>query len=997
MITVSRYFGSTRQNPDKIAFSSITFGAFLQRSIWQVPFALILALIATLAALTFAGGTAQAHTETYCDSGHYITDENSMPPGRYMTYAESSHDHLVVKSGGGITGISVATRSSNVFYYSGVRVEVNSSQTVFEITFTTTTTDTVMKICFEDNLGLWFPLPLDVNAAPNTKNLPIPRQDVEITGGADTLNLSNYFEDPNNDTLTYSAESSDTNKATTSVSSSTLSITPVEEGVVTITVTASDSIDSVQATFTAVIYRKPADRTSTEMSGIVDPNEETVVTSKNGDLTVTFPAGSMSEFFQARIDPESDDCGSQAPQGNEYLCLSVDLFDLEATVLADESLDQDATMELSLDQTQANAVQTAIDADTFSLYKGDAASNSWTEIPKCPDPVGTSECYQFETTTNGGTIKVVNISGFSDFTTSIPTSGTDDVEQTVTPPQTQTVNTRGSSTGGGGSPSRSNQRPSLNGDGSLRYQENGTGPVETYSAKDPDNDKISWHVEGADRKAFEISNDGDLNFKSPPDFENPVDGDGDNDYEITVRVSDDGSPSRDDEISVVVSVTNRNELGDIIGDADLSLPEGESGLLKQYQAIDPEADDINWSISGPDSGNFRIDQEGMLYQESVFDYEAPSSAAGSNVYSLTITAADDGSPQETSELEVSVSVSNVNEAPTTTGIPGLELNVGDMQANLVLDDVFSDPDGDSLSYTLAGDEDTGVAAATLTGNTLSITPAGVGSLSLEVTASDAGGLSVSATASVTVVDNTVDETPLITRTPIHWEIIAPVSIHFAEPGAALGVTYLPGSFFIPYPFERPVPSDEPSRGPIPSTSPRMAPELTPAPTAAPAPAPVVAPTPTARPTPIPSTIAVPTRAAEPTQVASQAPPAPQPTPVPIVEAPTVPQPTAVPTLMEPTAPEPTTASPQESTPAEEGDDSDSRFPLWLIILLILLVLFTLAFLPLWIVNLAIIGGLIALAIALASLPLWLTIPLAVAALLLLAAVGLVYGIVTRGW
>ena len=199
----------------------------------------------------------QAHTEAYCDRGHYIEDENSMPPGRYMTYAESSHDHLVVKSGGGISGISVATRSSNTFYYNGVRVDVRSSQNVFEITFTTSTTDTTMKICFEDDLGLWHPLPLNVNAAPTTKNLPIPRQDVEITGGADTLDLSNYFEDPNNDTLTYSADSSDTSKATTSVSGSTLSITPVDEGVVTITATAEDSDYSVQADFKAVIYRKP--------------------------------------------------------------------------------------------------------------------------------------------------------------------------------------------------------------------------------------------------------------------------------------------------------------------------------------------------------------------------------------------------------------------------------------------------------------------------------------------------------------------------------------------------------------------------------------------------------------------------------------------------------------------------------------------------------------------------------------------------------------------
>ena len=60
----------------------------------------------------------------------------------------------------------------------------------------------------------------------------------------------------------------------------------------------------------------------------MDPNEETSVTA--GSLTVTFPAGSMSKYYQARIDPESNACGTEAPEDNEYLCLSVDLFDLAA-------------------------------------------------------------------------------------------------------------------------------------------------------------------------------------------------------------------------------------------------------------------------------------------------------------------------------------------------------------------------------------------------------------------------------------------------------------------------------------------------------------------------------------------------------------------------------------------------------------------------------------------------------------------------------------------
>ena len=84
-------------------------------------------------------------------------------------------------------------------------------------------------------------------------------------------------------------------------------------------------------------------------------------------------------------------------QNNEYLCLSVDLFDLAANSIDGEALDKNAKMVLTLDQTQATAVQTAIDGETFSLYKGTERPPSWSEIPKCPDQVGTSECYTFET------------------------------------------------------------------------------------------------------------------------------------------------------------------------------------------------------------------------------------------------------------------------------------------------------------------------------------------------------------------------------------------------------------------------------------------------------------------------------------------------------------------------------------------------------------------------------------------------------------------------
>ena len=644
-------------------------------------------------------------------------------------------------------------------------------------------------------------------------------------------------------------------------------------------------------------------------------------------------------------------------------------------------------MVLTLDQTQAIAVQTAIDADTFSLYKGDGTANSWSEIMKCPDQVGTSECYTFETTGSGGTIEVVNISGFSDFITSIPTSEPETIEPET--PRTPTKTTT-SGSGGGGSSSigirpRSNQRPRLDvDDDSLRYRENRTTPVATFDGSDPDNDDLSWHVDGLDSKTFKISDEGVLSFNTPPDFENPADRDEDNRYEIRVRVADDGSPSRSDSQDVRIRVTNQNELGAISGDTELTIPEGETGLLAQYQVENPENDAITWSVGGLNAANFQIDEKGNLSLESAFDFETPASSEGTNIHSLTVTALDDGNPQMSSELNVAVTVSNVNEAPVSATIPGFEFTVGDSPAVVQVDEFFTDPDGDSLIYSLVGLADSTVVSATLDGNSLSVSPVGEGSLSFELSSSDAGGLSATSYVIVTGI------APPIVRSldpdRDYDAIIRPIVTRYSDPSYALVLQPILDPAASSALEETPSTTDDLTRKPIPAVSLRRIPASTPAPTVtAPAPVPA-APTPTTAPTPIRTSISRPTPSAQPTQTASQAPSSPatqQPTVVPVEKAPVSPRATATP------APEPTTAAAE--------DDSRNRLPLWLIALLIMIALLAIASMPLWIVNVLIIAGLAALVMALASVPLWLIILLAIACLTVLALIGLVYGIITRGW
>ena len=79
-----------------------------------------------------------------------------------------------------------------------------------------------------------------LNQAPNPVNT-IPAQSLTVGGLAASVNVSSYFQDPDNDNLTYTATSDNTGVATVSVSGALVTITPKSAGSATITVTASDS------------------------------------------------------------------------------------------------------------------------------------------------------------------------------------------------------------------------------------------------------------------------------------------------------------------------------------------------------------------------------------------------------------------------------------------------------------------------------------------------------------------------------------------------------------------------------------------------------------------------------------------------------------------------------------------------------------------------------------------------------------------------------------
>ena len=204
-----------------------------------------------------------------------------------------------------------------------------------------------------------------------------------------------------------------------------------------------------------------------------------------------------------------------------------------------------------------------------------------------------------------------------------------------------------------------NEGPTVSGTADYTVRENHEAALGTYTARDPEDPGLEitrWSVTGRDGGDFVINEDGELSFRSPPDYERPADGNRDNVYEVTVRASD-GSYYGNFEVTVTVEAVN--EPPDITGDEAISYQENGDRALETYRATDPEKTDITWGLSGVDAGAFAISETGELTFRNVADYEGPADSDDDNVYEVTVEATDEDG--ETGRLEVQVTVTNVTD------------------------------------------------------------------------------------------------------------------------------------------------------------------------------------------------------------------------------------------------------------------------------------------------------------------------------------------------
>ena len=243
------------------------------------------------------------------------------------------------------------------------------------------------------------------------------------------------------------------------------------------------------------------------------------------------------------------------------------------------------------------------------------------------------------------------------------------------------------------SPSGSAGSPTVRGPEEIRYPENGTWPLATYSAtaSNPDRDIHGWMIGvepgGGGGDFFDIDDDGVLTFTQPPDYEDPADENGDNTYSFTIMAYDTNPPSgrRPGRTSfrVRVTVADVNEPPEFsVETASRTIAENTTtgvAIGDPVTATDPDTGDTPaYTLGGTDAAFFDIDAStGQLQTKAALDHETKSS------YTVTVTASDGAL---TATVDVTVTITNIDEAGTVA------LSTNQPPARAEITAALTDPD-----------------------------------------------------------------------------------------------------------------------------------------------------------------------------------------------------------------------------------------------------------------------------------------------------------------
>ena len=311
-----------------------------------------------------------------------------------------------------------------------------------------------------------------------------------------------------------------------------------------------------------------------------------------------------------------------------------------------------------------------------------------------------------------------------------------------------------------------NRAPSFtDGSTTTRSIAENTGPGQdigsAVAATDPDDDTLTYILGGTDAAMFSIvSTSGQLQTKAALDYEAK------SSYSVRITVSD---AKLTDTIDVRINVTdvseNRAPAFTAGASTTRSVAENtaaDTNIGSAISATDPDDDTLTYTLGGTDAASFSIvSTSGQLQTNAALDYETKTS------YSVRITVSDS---ELTDTIDVTINVTDVDEnrAPsfadgTSTTRSIAENTAADTNIGSAIS--ATDPDDDTLTYTLGGTDAASFSIVSTSGQlqtNAALNYESKSSYSVSVSVSDGNGGNDSIPVTISVTD--VNEAPSFATT-----------------------------------------------------------------------------------------------------------------------------------------------------------------------------------------------------------------------------------------
>lgn len=331
--------------------------------------------------------------------------------------------------------------------------------------------------------------------------------------------------------------------------------------------------------------------------------------------------------------------------------------------------------------------------------------------------------------------------------------------------------------------------------GEITLADEDAGQTHTLSTSDP---KFVTKQDDAGGWWLALADDASLSFEDGAEVT------------VTVTVTDDGDPAASTSVDVIITVTDVNEAPTIeIADgetpdgmpASSTVDENNAGaILGAITLSDPDAEQTHTlEVTGDDRVVAKQDDAGgwwlALADGESFDFEADGDSID-----VTVTVTDSGDPAMSASADVTITVSDINEAPEVDGevaVPNAVFVAGaENSVDVDLGALFSDPDGDTLTYSLSDNAPDWLeltvtsSGSTITG-TISGTPPAGDDMTVDgvsIIATDDGGLENEAMFDVVV--DAENDAPTSLRLGVQEDdlLVSTTEVDVEEnaPGAELG-------------------------------------------------------------------------------------------------------------------------------------------------------------------------------------------------------------------